>query len=82
MLRSVRDPVKAAESLVKVCSRDGAYARASCSMVLAMVDRHAIAPSRDDLIAVLRRACELEKALAGADPRGACDRLKDVDDTP
>jgi TPR repeat protein len=77
-----RDPVKAAESLIKVCSGDGAYAPASCSMVLTMVDRHTIAPSRDDLIAVLRRACELEKTPSGPAPRGACDRLKDVDDTP
>ena len=75
------DPVKAAESLVKVCSGDGAYSPTSCSMYLAMVDRHAIAPSRDDLISVLHRACQLEKSAPAAAIHGTCDRLKDLDDT-
>jgi TPR repeat protein len=74
------DPVKAAESLVKVCSGDGAYSPGSCSMYLAMVDRHAIAPSRDDLLSVVRRACEIEKSASAAAVHGACDRLKDIDD--
>ena len=74
------DPVKAAESLVKVCSADGAYSPSSCSMYLAMVDRHAIAPSRDDLLSVVRRACQIEKESPAGATHGACDRLKDIDD--
>ncbi len=75
------DPVKAAESLVKVCSADGAYSSSSCSMYMAMVDRRAIAPSRDDLLTVVKRACQLEKAAPGVAMHGACDRLKDIDDS-
>jgi hypothetical protein len=72
------DPRIASDSLVRACSAEHDGSPVACATYLAMVDQRRIVPSNADLIAVARKACDIEKTEATGSMRGACGRLKEV----